>query len=81
MTGKTAEERKCPQKAAKGSAKSDGQKGAGKTEHRFYKEQLLSSGRFRDRRDIAEALLDERETYTVKTVEEKIEDYRKGKVK
>lgn len=48
---------------------------------RFSKEQLLSSGRFRERRDIVEALLDGKELYSTETVEEKIRSYMKGKVK
>lgn len=51
-----------------------------KVENKFSKEQLLGSERFRDRRDIVEALLDEAELHTVKSVEEKIENYMKGKV-
>ena len=51
-----------------------------KPETRFTKEQLLSSGRFRERRDIADALLKTGELYTVKTVEQMIEKYMKGKV-
>lgn len=81
MTDKTVEENRSPKRAAKSGVRRDGQKGAGKGENRFSKEQLLSAERFRDRKDIVDALLDEKETYTVKTVEEKIEDYRKGKVK
>lgn len=81
MTDKAVEENRSPKRAAKSSVKRDGQKGVGKGENRFSKEQLLSAERFRDRKDIVDALLDEKETYTVKTVEEKIEDYRKGKVK
>lgn len=53
----------------------------GKDENKFTKQQLLGSRRFRDRKDLVEALLDENRTYTVKAVEEKIEDYMKGKVK
>lgn len=53
----------------------------GKAENEFSKEQLLASSRFRERRDILEALLKSGELYTVKTVEEKIESYMKGKVK
>lgn len=53
----------------------------GKVENKFSKEQLLASNRFRERRDILEALLTAGELYTVKTVEEKIESYMKGKVK
>lgn len=47
----------------------------------FSKEQLLSSEKFRDRRDILNALLSSEGQYTVKAVEGKIEDYMKGKVK
>ncbi len=53
----------------------------GKVENKFSKEQLAASKRFRDRRDILEALLVTGELYTVKAVEEKIESYMKGKVK
>ncbi len=52
-----------------------------KMEPRFLKEQLLASKRFQDRRDIVDALLEDGKLYTVATVEEKIENYRKGKVK
>ncbi len=48
---------------------------------RFSKEQLIASVRFRERRDILEALLDAGETYTVEAVEEKIESYMKGRVR
>jgi len=58
-----------------------GQVNKGKAENKFYKEQLISSGRFRDRRDLLEALLVPGELYTVKAVEEKIQHYMKGKVK
>lgn len=47
----------------------------------FSKEQLLASGRFRGRRDMAEALLEEGQSYTVRDVEEKIKEYQKGKVR
>ena len=52
-----------------------------KNEHSFSKTQLLSSRRFRSRRDIISALLDEDKKYAVKTAEQMIEDYMKGKVK
>ena len=51
------------------------------TENRFSKEQLAASARFRERRDILEALLEAGELYTVGAVEEKIERYMKGKVR
>ena len=53
----------------------------GKVENKFSKEQLIASNRFRERRDILEALLKFGDLYTVKAVEEKIESYMKGKVK
>lgn len=53
----------------------------GNVENKFSKEQLTASSRFRERRDILEALLETGELYTVKAVEEKIESYMKGKVK
>lgn len=53
----------------------------GTTENRFSKEQLLLSERFRGQRDIVAALLDDGTLYTVKSVEEKIDKYMKGKVR
>lgn len=47
----------------------------------FLKEQLLTSARFQDRRDIVDALLEDGQLYTITAVKEKIENYRKGKVK
>ena len=54
---------------------------AGEAEIKFFKEQLTASERFRERRDILEALLEAGEQYTVKAVEEKVESYMKGKVR
>lgn len=56
------------------------QKKATTPEPVFSKEQLLASNRFQDRRDLLEALLDEKKTYTMKAVEETITNYMKGKV-
>lgn len=50
-------------------------------EVKFSKNQLLAAKRFSGKRDILEALLSADETYTVKTVEQMIEKYMKGKVK
>lgn len=49
-------------------------------EVKFSKNQLLAAKRFSGKRDILEALLSDGETYTVKTVEQMIEKYMKGKV-
>lgn len=50
-------------------------------EVKLSKNQLLAAKRFSGKRDILEALLSDDETYTVKTVEQMIEKYMKGKVK
>ena len=52
-----------------------------KAENRFSKEQILSSKRFCEKKDIVEALLTPEKQYTVKEVEEIIEKYKKGKVR
>lgn len=54
---------------------------AERAEIRFSKEQLLAAKRFRDKKDLVNALLEDGELYTMKSVEEKIEKYKKGKVK
>ena len=53
----------------------------GKSKNLFSKEQLLSSKHFQDRKDLVSALLSPDRQYTVETVEQMIEHYRKGKVK
>lgn len=47
---------------------------------RFTKEQILSSKRYRDNRDLLQAILADAGTYTLVEVDEKIEGYQKGKV-
>lgn len=47
----------------------------------FTKEQLIHSERFRDKRDLLNALLRENKLYAVSQAEEMIEIYMKGKVK
>ncbi|WP_276950566.1 hypothetical protein [Acetatifactor muris] len=54
---------------------------AEKAESRFSKEQLLVSKRFRDKEDLVNALLEDGKLYTMRSVEERIEKYKKGKVK
>lgn len=51
------------------------------TEPKFSKEQLLASEKYANRRDLVSALLDDNETYTIATVDKKIEEFMKGKVK
>ena len=57
------------------------EKGNGKTSSDlFEKQQLLESRRFRDKRDLLEAILSDGKEYTMEEVEQRIDDYRKGKV-
>lgn len=53
-------------------------------ESEIPKGQILSSKRFRDRRDLVDAILfpySETDTFTVNAVEEMVERYMKGQVK
>ena len=52
-----------------------------KTKNLFSKEQLLSSERFQDRKDLLNVLLSTDKQYTVEEVEQKMEQYEKGEVK
>ncbi len=57
------------------------EKGNGKTSPDFFeKRQLLESRRFRDKKDLLEAILLDGKEYTMEEVEQRIDDYRKGKV-
>lgn len=51
------------------------------TGQRFSKEQILASGKYVNRRDLVDALLDEEKSYTFETVDGMIEKYKKGRVK
>lgn len=55
--------------------------GLGKSEVKFSKEQLLASERFRNRRDILNALLSDEKEYTIAEAELKIKAYMEGEVK
>lgn len=48
---------------------------------KFCKEQLLISARYRNRRDLVSALLDDGKSYTVAEVDQMIEKFMKGQVK
>lgn len=47
----------------------------------FTKEQLMASERYRDKRDLLSALLDDGKQYATQTVDELIEKYMKGQVR
>lgn len=51
------------------------------TEPQFSKEQIVASARYRNHRDLVDALLDDKKKYTFETVDKMIENYKKGKVK
>lgn len=50
------------------------------TEPVFSKEQILASDRYANRRDLVDALLEDK-SYTLETVDNLIEKYMKGQVK
>ena len=52
-----------------------------KAEPEFDKEQILASERYKGKRDLVDALLDEKRKYTLETVDRMIETYQKGQVK
>lgn len=47
----------------------------------FTKEQILAASKYADRRDLVNALLDDKKRYTMKMVDEAISKYMKGQVK
>lgn len=49
--------------------------------HLFTKEQLLTSKRFEERKDLLSAVLSKDKQYTVSEAEKLIENFMKGKVK
>lgn len=50
-------------------------------EQRFSKEQIVSSAKYVNRSDLAEALLDDKEEYTLSQVDDLMKEFMKGKVK
>lgn len=50
-------------------------------ERRFTKQQVLASARYRDRRDLVSALLDDGRTYTIAEVGQMVDRFMKGKVR
>lgn len=51
------------------------------TEPQFSKEQIAISEKYRNQRDLVDALLDDKKKYTFETVDNLIEKYKKGQVK
>ena len=50
-------------------------------EPRFGKGQIVASEKYRNQRDLVDALLEKDKKYTIATVDNLIEKYRKGQVK
>ena len=50
-------------------------------EQEFSKEQIVAAVKSRDKRDLVDALLDDKKKYTFETVDNLIEKYMKGQVK
>lgn len=51
------------------------------TEPQFSKEQIVASEKYHNQRDLVDALLENGKKYTIGTVDNLIENYKKGKVK
>lgn len=47
----------------------------------FSKEQILASAKYRNNKDLVDAILDEKKKYTIENVDSLVEKYMKGKVK
>lgn len=50
-------------------------------EPQFSKEQIVASDKYRNQRDLVNALLEKDKKYTIATVDNLIEKYKKGQVK
>lgn len=48
---------------------------------KFSKEQILTSTKYRNNRDLVDAILDEKKKYTIENVDSLVEKYMKGEVK
>lgn len=48
---------------------------------RFTKQQILESNKYKHRRDLINTLLQDKKTYELEEVDERIEKFMKGKVK
>lgn len=51
------------------------------SEPQFSKEQIVASDKYRNQRDLVDALLEKDKKYTIATVDNLIEKYKKGQVK
>lgn len=63
------------------AARKTAEKTADKVQPKFSKEQIVGAERFRNNRDLVEALLDDKKKYTMEEVDKLVSDYMKGKVK
>ncbi len=61
--------------------KESGAEKVNRAEMLFSKEQIAASEKYFGQRDLVEALLDSRKKYTLETVDNLIERYKKGQVK
>lgn len=50
-------------------------------EPKFSREQIVDSDKYRNQRDLVDALLEKDKKYTIATVDNLIEKYKKGQVK
>ena len=80
----TAVESTTPGEGCAGTAAGENTDGSGNshgsTVQKYTKEQLTASARFRDRRDLVKALLEEGQQYTVAEADRMVREFMKGKV-
>ncbi len=57
------------------------EKGTERAEPRFTKQQIISAARYKDRKDLVSALLDDSGTYTLEEVDWMVDRFMEGKVK
>ena len=67
--------------AAKKKQETHSEANVQKAKQQFSKEQSAASERYRDHRDLVDALLEDGKKYTFETVDSLIEKYEKGQVK
>lgn len=67
--------------AAKKANANPEQKAGERAEPMFSKPQLVRCSKYRDRRDLVDALLDDSKKYTMEQVDKMIDGFMKGKVR
>lgn len=67
-----------PRAKSKTTVQAEVQEKVQKVQKTFSKEQILASAKYRNRRDLVDALLDENKSYTIEEVDNAISKFMKG---